>query len=423
MSTAEDFKKPYVLALTLALLTGCSRTRPEDLKTLESVVAPAHGTWIFLSGRHAIGDPAESFFFDAHANTFLSAEVDIASAYLTFSADGHHAAWWMKQGSFFVRKRYRLVTARLEPGRASLRRLDVAANEPSAIAISPDGSLLAFGDNDSVSVVSTVNGASPVAIRLPHFSNPPALFFPSSERLRAYSLQPNLRAFHAGTSDTLVEIDVPARHAVVTGVITYDFPGPRFRPRCDGAVALVLERRRTKITLRAGHTGREIVRLRTVEGEPDLSDETVSPIGKLRSAAFLTRDRVLAVLKGHEGSTLRLFSTDGTILWTSKVDIPPGDVALGAASDDRLLVSLMNQSRQAEGYVNQWAVLVVDATTGKELSRVRGLRPLDQAHFWAAPCLSELGEATANRDRLFLNAAGGLVRLDSSTGATRPVLP
>lgn len=316
----------------------------------------------------------------------------------------------MKRRPPFGGERHRLVTARLESGTASLRRLDVASKDPSDIALSSDGSRVAFAEGSSVNVIRVGRGERPVRIPLPRLTNSPAFFFPSLENLRAYSLQPNLSEFHSGAPDRLVEVDVPAGRAVETGVVTYDFPGPRLRPRCDGTIFLALERRRTKITLRDPLTGREIVRLRTVEGE-------------LRSAAFLAGGRVLVVLLEREGSTLRLFSADGKILWTSKVDLPTGDVAIGAASDDRLLVSLNASSPGAEDYAKRWTVVVVDAATGKELSRAHGLRPLDPPHFWSAPCLSEFGEATSNRDRLFLDVAGGLVRLDAAAGAAEPVLP
>lgn len=204
----------WSLALAVALLfSGFSRwvldVEVKDLREIRIVVAARQGNWVLASG------PAQqrpgfqpNFLFDTASGRSLRIDAKLPFQFWSpFSSDGRRALWLKPEGRFLYRLEW------LDLTRSDSRPVSTSlsfAGAPQDIALSPDGSRIAFIENGGhrLLVHELPQGrllAAEALRRSVYFGQ--ELRFPATDRVQVFQM-----SFSTGEC-TVVELDLATRRS------------------------------------------------------------------------------------------------------------------------------------------------------------------------------------------------------------------
>lgn len=308
-----------ILLVTALLVTGFTSwvlaAGPEDLTSVERLIASPSGPWLALMGP-ASGRPGyhPGFFYDLDSGRSVHARFNgrIDTIYalpelsLQFSADGKRAVWLEYDGMSYQSP---LVLYRMDldrPGAQPVRTTTTFPFQPYALALSPDGRWLAAYAADRrdyrgrLIVQETESGRLLASIRHEWEGAFPRLVFTRSGRLRIYESsiygrpgfseedqERPLNIFELDPTSASPQVEPTGRMPVVHG-----FPGWSLDPAADR----LLLRGKEGVRLCDGRTG-----------------EVLTQVGDSRAFAYFLADGRLAVLdRPRDGSpALRILGPDG----------------------------------------------------------------------------------------------------------------
>ncbi|HEX7527804.1 MAG TPA: hypothetical protein VF425_01755, partial [Thermoanaerobaculia bacterium] len=211
------------------------------------------------------------------------------------------------------------------------------------------------------------------------------------------------------TAFEIEEISLLSKKSLVTGRLE---PGSfkYVRVSADGRY-LAASNNEKRLTLHDGRTGALLA---------TLSEDLEAP--KMR---FLSGDRTAVAGVANGKAVLKIF-LEGEKSWSAPakiVDLGPAAGLLlgGEIAPGRVAVALNPFRGNDDRSRRAWKIAFVYVATGAVSAGPDGLVPADRFAWWFSPVLPP-AEAGSPASKLFLNASGALVRLDSGMGAQTVLL-
>ncbi len=403
------------VALTGAYAWWCASASATSLVTVVGDVQTApRGGWLTASGRLRAWRGGGTFLFDSAGGRSLR----LHGWNVAFSQDGAHAAWGEPRFGFFERRDNRsdVTIADLVSGRAVATGLEAGLG--GWMALSPSGRRLAALDSGTLAVYDVSNPSrSRLLAAFPLGEDGRALAFVDEETLRLFPRSVNAarRTDLVPASLEITEFSVHSKKSLVTGRFDRETM-PFVRLSADGRY-FVGTRRLTDdpygkqaLTLLDGRTGALVA---------TLADDLRAP-----QARFLTENRI--AVAGIDGASARLIFFEGERGWGTRarsVELGPAKrvVLGGEIAPGKIAVSLLPFEENFPASLRAAKLVIVDAASGAVSPGPAGLLPANRFGWWFNPVLPP-AEAGSPASALFLDAEGGLVRLDPATSAKTVLL-